>query len=264
MGLVSVSFADTRIVDFDLIDLDEKSFLVNNKPTILALGNKNIPFDETRPPVLLVHGIRGKPADLQSIVDSLKNSQYQLYVLAYNDFKRKVSANGKDLAILLKEFKARKKLTIVAHSMGGIVVRKALGDLSESDDIQEFESIRFISIDSPWHGFDGPEDGSMKMKVASPFLPDGLEDMRARSKFLRNLYVNKLPTNIEVNLLFASEGDEAFGPSEIEGKAVIKEQITHFESAISMTTEELRVFTGEHTSVLNNPELLQFLGEKIK
>lgn len=242
--------------DFDLSDMKEDIHLGPKKEArLLALGSKT-----QKEPLILVHGIRGNPSDMQAIVDRMKDSNYQIYVLAYADFKRRTSFNGKTFSDELKKL-GHKKITIVAHSMGGIVARKALADLVTSGSLTKDSSIKLFTIDTPWHGFDGPADDEafgLKLKFARPFLPDGLEDMRAKSTFFTELNQVKFPASIKVDICFAEDGNEAFDYSD---HLKDPHQRQNLESALKLTgkLEEARrtsfeevfpKFPGNHVSVI--------------
>jgi pimeloyl-ACP methyl ester carboxylesterase len=105
------------------------------------------------------------------------------------------------------------ELIIVAHSMGGLVTRVALNQLGpvlERLPAEQRPHLRVLTVDSPWHGFSGPPDRGLSrlmMAMVRPMLPDGLEDMRAESDMFQTLYDPDLPTDTELRLAFAAEGD---------------------------------------------------------
>lgn len=62
---------------------------------------------------------------------------------------------GRDLAQVIRALKAQgfEELTVVAHSMGGLVSKAALDELVTSGEAQEFKSIDFHALGTPWGGF---------------------------------------------------------------------------------------------------------------
>lgn len=204
-------------IQLDMHTFSEEEYLENNPGAhLLPLTDLNHPFDESKDPLILVHGIRGQPSDLQNVADLFIDTRYQLYALVYDDFTQKASINGDLFARLIRKLN-HESVTIVAHSMGGIITRKALADLVSGHGLPEETKINFFSIDTPWHGFDGPADDEMfglQMGIASFFMPDGLEDMRAKSNMFKKVNQVKFPPNIKVHIAFAEEGDEARDYSE--------------------------------------------------
>lgn len=246
--------AAPEIISSDLTNLNEDEFLGKGKAArLLAIDN----YDQSKEPLIIVHGIRGNPKDLQEVVDRFKDSRYQLLVLAYADFKKRTSVNGSMFADELRKLNAP-KMTIVAHSMGGLVTRKALVDLERSGSEKEFT---LFAVDTPWHGFDGPSDHEFRYRIAEMFIPAGLEDMRARSDFFKGINQSKL-SSVKVYLSFAEEGDEAFGPSEAD-QLIIPEMKENLEKAIALTQEDVMVFPGNHMTVIGD-EFLDYLEGKLK
>lgn len=259
----ATSYAQESIksIDFDLSKINEDLFLGPKKEArLLALIDKEHPFNANKEPLILVHGIRGNPSDMQAIANRMKESKYQIYVLVYADFKVRTSINGKFFSEQLIKLN-HNKITIVAHSMGGLVARKALADLVTTNEIADETKIKLFTIDTPWHGFDGPSDDEafgLKMKFAKPFLPDGLEDMRAKSNFFKDLNKVKFPSSIMVDICFAEEGNEALDYSDNITDLV---QRDNFEAALKLTgklkeanrtsfEEVFPRFPGNHVSVI--------------
>lgn len=213
--------------------IDEDALLrPGKKAALYAIADGPGGYRPDREPLILVHGIQGHPADLQALADRFRaDPRYQLYVLCYDDYNRRTSLNGADFAEELRSLVRAGALppdraaTIVAHSMGGIVARRALNDLAigAGRGIECFGPLRLVAIDTPWHGYGGPSDagaGGFFMRFARPFLPDGLEDMRAESTLFRGdpsasdpaarapLLEPILPANIAIDLVFAAEGGD--------------------------------------------------------
>jgi pimeloyl-ACP methyl ester carboxylesterase len=206
------------------------------KGALYALGNSPADFHADREPLVLVHGIQGDPKVLQSVVDRFRDSsRYQLYVLCYDDNGRRTSLNGNDLAEEMRSLERRlgrgRDVAIVAHSMGGIVARQALNQLSAGTGrgIERFGDVRLIAADTPWHGYPGPSDRGAEgvfMDIARAFMNDGLEDMRAASAMFAGdpdgpdpaaragLLGVELADNVSTNLVFAAEGNNVSDYSE--------------------------------------------------
>ncbi len=262
-------------VDFDLSKLDEDSHLGPRKSArLLALADKECSFDENKVPLILVHGIRGNPVDLQGVVDRMKCTDYQIFVLAYADYKKHTSTNGYEFSREIMKIK-NSEATIVAHSMGGLVARKAINDLIREDEISRFTKLKIYTIDTPWHGFDGPPDNS-RMRLVRPFMPDGLEDMRANSDFFKELVSVKFPANVSLEIAFAEEGDEAKDYTEELTDPV---QRSHFINALELTgkySEDGDIpmevvfprFPGNHVSVIKENgsagNYLDYIEDKLK
>ena len=213
-------------VDPVLTQIDEPQLLgKDGAGTLRPVVKKQQDYAGDRVPLVLVHGINGQPGDLQRVAEGLDSERVQLYVWCYDDFHRNTSTNGRELADelqrLLRHTGAR-ELELVAHSMGGLVTRVALNVLEERGVLNQMDAVTFVAIDSPWHGFGGPSDEGVQrlfFAFSKPFLPDGLEDMRAGSAMFRGqsdgvdeaarkgIYGIKLPSSVRVQLAFAAQGD---------------------------------------------------------
>lgn len=171
-------------------------------------------------PLILVHGIGSDFGDIQPLIDKYKNDPTrQVMVYAYSDMGEFTEESGVQLAhqmtAMRRDYPWADSLDIVAHSMGGIVSRRALNELAEGQlgGIDKFKDIHFTAVDTPWHGFPGPGvrlnfvQGGMDMQASSEMftgtdeMPDG-----ASRKGLTGV---KLPKQVEVSLVFAD--NEAAG-----------------------------------------------------
>jgi hypothetical protein len=213
----------------DLSKIDEDNLLLpGDRAALRAVGDSPDDFHPDREPLILIHGIEGDPKDVQTVATRLVNAPFQQYVVCYDDFHRRTSENGFDLAQEIRRLSRtlgpKRDFTFVAHSMGGIVVRGALNELAFGPDrgIEKLGRVRFIAVDTPWHGYPGPSDTGVQgafMDIARVFLPAGLDDMRARSAMFqgdpgasdpaerRGLLDPILPDNVEIELDFAKEGN---------------------------------------------------------
>ena len=297
-------------VGTDLHRIDENRLLdEQGRGTLRPIVHKHTNYAAERTPLVLVHGINGQPADMQAIAAGLEGDQYQLYVWCYDDFQRRTSDNGRDLAgelqDLLRHTGAR-ELLLVAHSMGGLVTRMALTVLADRGQLRQLDRVRFVAVDSPWHGFGGPSDQGLEryfFAMSKPFLPNGLEDMRAGSAMFlgetqgsdyvarRGLFGVELPEQVGVHLAFAATGSaimdyeesglvdrlatgdhEALDRTQQHRLAALRQSAAFvaLESSWGAATppraqilaslrQVFPSFPGDHTSVLSDSSLMEFL-----
>lgn len=205
------------------------------RPALYALRNLDGGFESAREPVVMVHGLGGHPAELAELAEQLIRAGYQVYVLFFDDLGRTTRDNGAGLALELADLEARqlgpgRDLTLIAHSAGGLVTRVALNLLADGGRLRRFQKVSFYAIDTPWHGYFGPSDrtwaGRLRMALARPLLPDGIEDLRAESVLFlgdpgsalvplrAGLLHYPLPQNVHVYLYFAQQGGEVLDYTE--------------------------------------------------
>ena len=89
-------------------------------------------------------------------------------------------------------------LVIVAHSMGGLVVRRFL--LDNGANLPQIR--RFISLSTPWAG-EVSADSGVKL---SPAVVPSWRDMQPDGPFMRSLFDRRLPATVEDDLLFGHRG----------------------------------------------------------
>lgn len=200
------------------------------RAAIYAIADAMHPFDAARSPLLVVHGLTGNPGELAAIFGGLRD-RFQPYVLVYDDLGRRTGRCGDEFAAAMSPLARgawrNQRILIVAHSLGGIVARRALNRmaLDRARPLDATGGVHVIAIDSPWHGYPGPADNAW-MALARPMMPDGIEDLRARSALFAGdpasadlveragLFGVELPPAVEIELVFAVEGDEVLDYTE--------------------------------------------------
>lgn len=203
----------------DLTEVAERSLIRGNdhKSVLLPYGG----YDPTADPVIIVHGMQGKPAELKKIIDEFAGDERkQVYVFFYSDRKRSIDRSGDELALQIEALRVNylvnknPKVTIIAHSMGGIVSQAALNSMTKPDwleksyespglresVIDEFDRVRLIALDTPWAG-------GMKHRRITPG--------RARRKG-RRAFMDMIPRSRLMRRLDKVERDEGVSVHHIE------------------------------------------------
>jgi len=242
---------------------EEAMLLPGRRPALYAVSNASGGYHPERAPAVLVHGLSGHPSDLADLADRLTQSGFQVYLLFFDDMGRRVRENGAGLADALFELSthlgAARDFKLIAHSAGGLLARHALNLLADGGKLSRLGTVDFYAIDTPWHGYFGPSDrtllGRLRMGIARPFLPDGIEDMRAESQLFvgdpqspsaalrAGLLRYQLPSTVHVHLYFAQEGDEVHD---------------YTEGLLSQLTERVTAYYASHASMRGSPQLQNF------
>lgn len=211
-------------------DCDEESLLApGRRPALYAVADSQGHYQRTRPAAVLVHGLAGHPADLSLLAEQLERAGYQPYALFFDDMGRYVRDNGSGLAAAIaglsrSHLERGQDLIVVAHSAGGLIARLAINLLAAAGELRRFGEVHLYAIDTPWHGYVGPSDatmlGRLRMRLVQPFMPDGMEDLRAESALFagdptsdnpalaRGLLRYPLPPEVHVHLCFAQQGNQ--------------------------------------------------------
>jgi len=158
-------------------------------------------------PVIFVHGISGSPTEFRAIISSLDRDRYKPWFFYY--------PSGSDLGKLAELFydiylsgkvvgRGSTDVVIVAHSMGGLVVREAL-NLYEGDE-KEIPVKLFISMASPFGGISSAQSGVDNAPLVIPVW----RNLTPKGGFIKNLFRNPLPSSVEHHLIYAyrNSGDE--------------------------------------------------------
>lgn len=167
--------------------------------------------------VVLVHGMSGSIHNFSSLLFSTQElAQHSLFYFAYDDMHRSLRLSARDLAEELRKINDS-QITLIAHSMGGVVARAALDLLAKESSSAILPRIHLIAVDTPWHG--GYEKscrkkGSSLDRVVEFFLPAAVVDMRACSQFLSETQGTPWPEQFSMTLFFAEEGTQAWDYSE--------------------------------------------------
>jgi len=163
------------------------------------------PFSPAKTPVLFVHGINGTPLDFGQLIAQLDRSRFQPWVFYYPSGAH-LERIGRVLAQLIAQSKMEycfQHLRVVAHSMGGLVARKALLTLPQLG--SDVDIPLFISIGTPWNGHQAA-------KLGVDYAPTPVYswiDMAPGSRFLEALFKDErtegrrqLPINVAHHLVF--------------------------------------------------------------
>lgn len=219
------------------------------------------PYDKSKIPVLFVHGVGGYPQLWSFLIERLDLSRFQPWVLQYPSGLR-LDLLGEGLAGYLTELYFRHKfqnLVIVAHSMGGLVSRRAINRLTEGG--ARFVTL-FVSISSPWEG-----DYAASIGVAhSPVIMPCWYDMAPGSPFLKALQKTPLPGNLRYYLMFGYRGGETLlGHQATDGTLALVSMLD-----LGMQDAAVKVFAYNetHETILSSQAVSQklnsILGDHIK
>ncbi|MEM7409097.1 MAG: alpha/beta fold hydrolase [Myxococcota bacterium] len=194
------------------------------------------PIDPARTPVVFVHGMGGTARDLAGLIEQLDRERFQPWVFQYPS-ALPLDAIAQGLTRALHEVHGRvgfSRVCLVAHSMGGLVSRKAIDSL-----VGRGVPVRgFVSIASP---FGGVASAAMGVEVAPAVVPSW-RDVDPGSAFLEGLYARPLPDAIPYFLLFAFQPRESSdGVVEIASQLRLEAQLE---------AERVRGFPATHISVL--------------
>ncbi len=228
------------------------------------------PFDESKIPVVFVHGIGGAPIQFEALAGALDRERYQPFFFAYPSiFPLHMIADALNAILdILRRQHEFTTIHLVAHSMGGLVTRAYLNEYLWSR--HDYEVDLFVSLASPFGGESGAsiypakdlgEQGPMGTWIANMRSAEGdsshlaWTDMAPDSVFLTNLYAEPLPSSLRYDLVFAFDPSSTLGaPS--DGTVTLESQLRP--AAQQEATGE-RGFAMGHDDVLSEPAAVEYV-----
>lgn len=201
-------------------------------------------FDEAKIPVLFIHGINGTPIEWQNIVASMDKEKFQPWVLYYPSGVRLDMISDylvTSINMLLHRFKF-KQINIVAHSMGGLVLRSYV---KKRNDKEGYVKIALaMTINSPMAGISGAKSGVKYSPIVVPSWRDVAKD----SEFINQLTAWQWPEEIPYHLVFSymsGEGDD--------GVVALESQIP-----LKLQQEAVRIygFNSDHAGILKDEQFV--------
>jgi len=220
---------------------DPAAFLENAPMMFYALEEDTF----YKVPVIFVHGIGGIPGEFQQIIDSLDRRRYKPWFFYYPS-----GMNLKQLADMFYEIflsgKAVQRSTfdmvIVAHSMGGLVVREALNRYQGKG--KENRVRLFVSLASPFGGLSSARNA---VDYAPLVLP-AWRDLSPTGAFIQQLFRKPLPAPVEHHLVYAYRNTGE--PDDSDGVVPVYSQIPA--SARDKISGQYG-FHATHTGILQDP-----------
>lgn len=176
-------------------------------------------YDPSKIPILFIHGATGSPRGWQYLISTLDRSRYQPWVFYYPSGSS-IKSMGDLLFWKLLNLKLKyrfTKLDLVAHSMGGLVMRSFLVDYGQM--FPEIQTV--ISISTPWSG-----DHMAQMGVShSPVVLPAWQDMNPESAFFQSIYRRPLPSSVDFYLFFGHRGSRNPLRSNNDGVVTLSSQL---------------------------------------
>jgi len=211
-------------------------------------------YEKNKIPVIFIHGANGASGDWGTIVDSVDRSKFQPWVFNYpSGLRLGLISEYLNRAVyeLQKEHKL-KTVYVIAHSMGGLVMRSFIKKYTENHPA-EAKNIRFaMSINSPMMGMKSAVSGVEH----SPIVVPSWRDIAAGSDFIKGIHTWVWPKYIPYYLMFSyKSGDGDDGVVDLESQIPLELQI-----------EARRVygFNSTHAGVLRDKVFINQFNKMLK
>lgn len=188
--------------NFSTLGMYDPASFLEQAPTMFYALEEDLGY---KIPVIFVHGIDGSARDFVKLVDKLDRNRYRPWFFHY--------PSGGDLDQLAELFyqiflsgklhrQPEMPLIVVAHSMGGLVVRAAINKYRGH--ARENRVQLFISIASPFGGHAAAASGEKHGLIVLP----SWRDLNPENSFIGNLYRKPLPEFVHHELIYAYQNPD--------------------------------------------------------
>lgn len=229
---------------------DPASFL-EKAPTMFYALEEDLGF---KIPVVFVHGIGGSVRAFEPIVNRLDRERYKPWFFYYPsggnldqlaEFFHRIFLSGR--VVKLGEM----PMIIIAHSMGGLIVREALNKYDNSQ--QENKIGLLVTIATPFAGHPAAASGEKHGLIVLP----SWHDLNPENHFIKKLFRKSLPKTIEHQLIYAYDNPATLKISKnSDGVVPLSSQLRL--EAQQQATGQLG-FESSHTGILENEEMINYI-----
>ncbi|WP_295893692.1 hypothetical protein [uncultured Vibrio sp.] len=234
---------------------DPASFL-ELAPTMFFALNEDVAH---KIPVIFVHGIGDSSRSFKTIIDHMDLDRYQPWFFYYPsgadldqfaDFFYSIFLSGSVVPTM------EMPMIVVAHSMGGLIVRSALNKRKNNDNENRIKL--FVSIASPFGGHPAAALGEEHGLIVLP----AWRDLNPDSDFIRDLYHTDLPdyTNHQLFYAYSNEGLLKVGENS-DGVVPLSSQL---QIDAQQQSDNQFGFNSNHVNVLENEEMIVQLLNKME
>ena len=207
-------------------------------------------------PVIFVHGIGGTPRDFAAIVSNLDTNKIEPWFFYY--------PSGDDLDKMARLFyeiflsgnlvkPERCHPIICAHSMGGIVVRKALSIYRQERRGSAIPA--YVSLCTPYGGNEAAAAGVR----SAPLVLPAWRNVAVGSRFIKTLFSTPLPDSLQFHLLFGFRNTGSIKTGEnSDGTIALESQLRPEAQSDAV---EIHGYNETHTGILESSAVISHLKE---
>ncbi|MDM0020143.1 esterase/lipase family protein [Variovorax saccharolyticus] len=215
------------------------------------------PYDPQRIPVIFVHGIGGSPRDWAHVIDKLDRTRFQPWVFFYPSGVS-IGLSALLLNNALDELHHRHGFAtsiVVAHSMGGLVVRGALNIVLREGRTPPVHHV--VTISTPWLG----HAAARWADIGPTRVPGSWLDMAPDSAFLSDLMVVPRPADIRYTLFFGYGGASRWVSGNNDGTVSLQSVLP---AGIQSRADSVFGFDEDHASILRSDEMVDKLMQRLR
>lgn len=240
--------------DFAALGMYEPAAFLERAPTMFYALEE----DSFKAPIIFVHGIGGSAREFATIVTRLDRRLYKPWFFYY--------PSGSDLDQMAEVFyniflsgkavpASRTPMFVVAHSMGGLVVREALNKYRGTEYENRVDLL--VTIATPFGGHPSATMGEKR----GPLVLPSWRDLNPEGSFIKRLYRKPLPSHVSHHLLYAYGNPETLKLGEnSDGVVPLSSQLHPM--AQRQATEQFGL-NSSHTGVLKDEDAIRRIVQSI-
>lgn len=117
-------------------------------------ADRTLHFNSSYPIAILVHGCKGSAGRFRALAQLEAFHGEQAVCFSYDDRESLVRASGELVAALdaLAGHMRNRNVTVIGHSMGGLVARKAMEPSETSERLRDDVNVRLVTVSAPVAG----------------------------------------------------------------------------------------------------------------
>ncbi|MBM7063216.1 alpha/beta fold hydrolase [Pseudomonas sp. UL073] len=203
------------------------------------------PWDAHKEPVFLVHGINDSPRAWRELIASLDPQRFQAVLFHYPSGVP-LNSSAYLLSEAIRDVQLRHsppRYHLFAHSMGGLVARRAAQMLSADDGADRL--CLFLTLSTPWDGHPSAASGVAHAPVVAPVW----RDLAPGSRYLQDLFASPLPAHVRQWQLVSYAGNRRLLAQPNDGVVPLASELR---PAAQDEAEHLYLLRESHTSILRS------------
>ncbi len=253
----TVRSLDDPIFDagFSTLGMYDPASFLEHAPTMFYALEEDLGY---KIPVVFVHGIAGSARQFETFVKRLDRSRYKPWFFHY--------PSGGDLGQLAELFyqiflsgKLYKSIgmpmIIVAHSMGGLVVREAINRYEGRPD--ENQVHLFVTLASPFGG----DPAAIAAEKHGLIVLPSWRDLNPENPFIGNLYRKPLPDFVHHELIYAYQDPRAIKVGENSDGVVALTSQLHAKAQLQASSQI--GFDNGHADILESEEAVAYIQSRM-
>jgi pimeloyl-ACP methyl ester carboxylesterase len=203
-------------------------------------------YQPRKEPIIFVHGISGGPTVWRTVIESLDREHFQPWVLFYPSGLRldMISDYLVQAVSRLQNRYGFARLSVVAHSMGGLVTRSFVKKYVEHAP-ENLTKLKWVmTINSPMAGIPSAAIGVKNSPIVIPCW----RDVEPSSAFLQGIHSWNWPREIPYHLVVSyTEKDSGDGVVSLESQVPLK---------LQSESTRIYLFNNDHVGTLSDNSFL--------